>query len=74
MEILAELPKLGLADRREIFDRICAIEEHDLLAGGQPGTEEKALLDRELEDYRQNPDAGSTWQEVATRLRQSSCS
>ena len=31
MEILAELPKLELADRREIFDRICEIEERDLL-------------------------------------------
>ena len=72
MEILAELPKLGLADRREIFDRICEIEKRDLLAGGQPGAEERALLDKELEDYRRNPDAGSTWQEVETRLRQSS--
>ena len=63
---------MGLADRREIFDRICEIEEHDLLAGGQPGAEERALLDKELEDYRRNPDAGSTWQEVETRLRQSS--
>ena len=34
MEILAELPKLELADRREIFDRICEIEERDLLTGG----------------------------------------
>jgi hypothetical protein len=30
-EILAELPKLELEDRREIFDRICEIEERDLL-------------------------------------------
>ncbi len=72
VEILAELPKLDLTDRREIFDRICEMEERDLLAGGQPGAEERALLDRELEDYRKNPDAGSTWPEVEARLRQSS--
>ena len=68
MEILAELPKLEQADRREIFDRICEIEERDLLNGGATD-EEKALLDRELEDYRRNPEAGSSWNEVEARLR-----
>ncbi|MFZ0829319.1 MAG: addiction module protein [Verrucomicrobiia bacterium] len=71
-EILAELPKLELADRREIFDRICEIEERDLLQGGTPTAEEKALLDRECEEYRRNPEAGSTWNEVESRLRKPS--
>jgi putative addiction module component (TIGR02574 family) len=71
MEILAELPKLGLADRREIFDRICEMEERDLLTGGATD-EEKALLDRELEEYRRNPEAGSSWNEVEARLRKPS--
>jgi putative addiction module component (TIGR02574 family) len=65
------LPKLKLADRREILERICEIEERDLLAGGAT-SEEKALLDRELEEYRQNPEAGSTWSEVEARLRKPS--
>jgi putative addiction module component (TIGR02574 family) len=68
-EILLELPKLELADRREIFERICDMEESDLLNGSLPTAEEKALLDRELEAYRQNPEAGSTWAEVKARLR-----
>ena len=34
MEILTELPKLDLADRREIFERICEMEERDLINGG----------------------------------------
>ena len=67
--MLAELPKLDLADRREIFDRICEIEEQDLLGGNGATVEEKALLDRELEAYRQNPEAGSGWNEVEARLR-----
>jgi putative addiction module component (TIGR02574 family) len=71
MEILAELPKLGLEDRREVFDRICEMEERDLLTGGATD-EEKALLDRELEEYRRNPEAGSTWNEVETRIRKPS--
>ena len=71
MEILAELPKLELADRREIFDRICEMEERDLLTGGATD-DEKALLDRELEEYRRNPEAGSSWTEVEARLRKTS--
>ena len=71
MEILAELPKLELADRREIFDRICEIEERDLITGGATD-EEKALLDREFEEYRRSPEAGSSWNEVEARLRKSS--
>jgi putative addiction module component (TIGR02574 family) len=71
MEILAELPKLELADRREIFDRICEIEERDLITGGATD-EEKILLDRELEEYRGNPQAGSSWNEVEARLRKPS--
>ena len=68
-EILNELPKLGLRERREIFERIGEMEEQDLLKGGEPTAEEKALLDRELEEFRKNPQAGSTWEEVETRLR-----
>lgn len=71
MEILAELPKLELADRREIFDRICEIEERDLITGGATD-EEKKLLDHELEEYHHNPEAGSSWNEVEARLRKPS--
>lgn len=71
MEILAELPKLGVADRREIFDHLCDLEERDLL-NGSATPEEKALLDRELEEYRRNPDAGSSWKEVEPRIRKPS--
>jgi len=71
VEILAELPKLGVADRREIFDHLCDLEERDLLNGAAT-PEEKALLDRELEEYRRHPDAGSPWGEVEARIRKPS--
>jgi hypothetical protein len=67
-EILAELPTMDVADRREIFDRLCEMEEHDAL-NGVVTPEEKDLLDHELEEFRRNPDAGSTWQEVEARIR-----
>jgi putative addiction module component (TIGR02574 family) len=68
-EILQELPKLKAEERREIFERICEMEELELLNGAQPSAEEKALLDRELETYRANPNPGSSWPEVEARLR-----
>lgn len=70
-EILRELPKLKADERREIFERICEMEEMALLNGAEPSSEEKALLDSELESYRSNPDAGSSWPEVEARLRKS---
>ena len=68
-EILNELPKLALGELREIFERIGELEEQDLLKGGEPTAEEKALLDRELEEFHQSPQGGATWAEVETRLR-----
>ena len=45
------------------------MEEQDLLKGGEPTAGEKALLDRELEEFLRNAQAGSTWEEVEARLR-----
>ncbi len=69
-EILAELPRLQLADRREIFERICELEDRELANGSQPDAAEMALLDRELANFQDNPGAGSSWSEVEARLRQ----
>jgi putative addiction module component (TIGR02574 family) len=42
-----------------------------LLSGRvNPSDEEKALLDSELEDYSRNREAGSSWEEVKSRLMQ----
>jgi putative addiction module component (TIGR02574 family) len=68
-EILEELPKLKADEGREIFERICEMEEWALLNGSEPSAEEKAMLDRELEEHRANPEAGSSWDEVEARLR-----
>jgi putative addiction module component (TIGR02574 family) len=69
-EILKELPKLDSVELREIRDRIWQIEEEELLTGrALPTATEKKLLDRELDDYSRDPKAGSSWEEVETRLR-----
>jgi putative addiction module component (TIGR02574 family) len=68
-DILAELPNLERGDRQEILERIWDLEECDLLQGSEPSPEEKKLLDRELEEYQRNPNAGSSWEAVEARLR-----
>jgi hypothetical protein len=69
-EILAELPKLGIVERREIFERMCELADTDLINGEQPDAEEKALLDRELAELEKDPEAGFTWPEVEALIRQ----
>jgi hypothetical protein len=68
-EILEELPRLNAEELQEILERICEMEEVALLSGAGPSPEEKKLLDSELESYRSNPNAGSSWPEVKARLR-----
>jgi hypothetical protein len=69
-EILEELPKLNSVELREIRDRIWQLEEEELLSGrAKPSEEEKKLLDRELEDYSRNREAGSSWEEVKSHLK-----
>ena len=68
-DILQELPGLRHEERTEILERLCELEERDLMNGAGPTAAEKALLDAELEEYRRSPDAGSSWQEVQARLR-----
>jgi putative addiction module component (TIGR02574 family) len=51
-EILAEIPKLSFAERQELVRRAIEVEDNDLTA------EEKAVLDRRLEDFRRDPDSG----------------
>lgn len=68
-DILEELPNLARGDRREILERIWEMEEADLLKGIQLDADEKALLDREFEEYKANPTAGAEWKEIEPRLR-----
>lgn len=70
-EILDELPKLNLEDRRAIFNRLCEMEEQDVLAGVAT-PEEKNLLDQAWSEYQRNPDEGSTWEEVQARIHKPS--
>jgi hypothetical protein len=70
-EILEQLPKLDSVELREIRDWIWQIGEEELLSGrAKPSEEGKKMLDHELEDYSRNRNAGSSWEEVESRLKQ----
>ena len=69
-EILTELPRLTLAERDEIRLKLAEIDGEKWLDATDPLTDaEKALLDARLAAYEKDPDAGSSWDEVESRIR-----
>ena len=68
-EILAELPKLAPEERRQIYQRLCELQEQDLLNGAGPSDEEKKLLDAALAEYEKDGDRGRPWRQVLGDLR-----
>ncbi len=70
VEILEELPKLTSKERHEIRLRLAQLDGDGWLDTDDPLTDaEKALLEARLAAYEKDPDAGSSWAEVATRIR-----
>ena len=69
-EILEELPKLTKTERQEIRLKLAELDGEDWLIDDEPLTaEEKALLEARLAAYEKDPDAGSSWEEVESRIR-----
>jgi len=64
----ADILELSVAERiqmvEDIWDSIAAVPEAVPLSEDQ-----KKELDRRLEAYHQNPDAGSPWSDVKQRIR-----
>ncbi len=63
-EILAELPKLSVQDRREILEQLWRLEE-----AAEPSDAEKKLVHEAQAAYDANPSARAPWAEVEARLR-----
>ena len=70
-EILAELPKLEAEERTQVFERLCELQERDLLHGVGPTAEEKRLLDEALAEFERDGQQGDAWREVIRRLHAS---
>ena len=68
-EIMAEISKLKPADRAQVFERLCELQEEDLLQGGGPTEREKQLLDRALADFEHDRDPGVPWRDALRQIR-----
>jgi hypothetical protein len=68
-QLVAELAKSTPEERWEILETFWSPEEQANLDPGGPTEEEKALLDRETEEYENNPKIGAPWAKVEARLR-----
>jgi hypothetical protein len=71
-EILAELPNLKAEERTQVFQRLCELQEDDLLHGVGPTAEEKKLLDEALAEFQRDGNPGTPWREVLRRIGSSS--
>jgi hypothetical protein len=68
-EILAELPKLTAEELAEVQARLDELAGETWLDGGELTDTDRVALDAALAEYKKDPDAGSSWQEVEARIR-----
>ena len=68
-EIIAELPKLTTDELADVQARLDELAGEAWLDRGELSDADKAALDAALVEYKKNPDAGSSWQEVEARIR-----
>jgi putative addiction module component (TIGR02574 family) len=69
-EILEELPNLTKKERHEIRLKLAELDGDEWIDDDEPLTaDERALLDARLAAYSKDPDAGSSWEDVETRIR-----
>ncbi len=67
-EILEELPKLTAEERQQLFERLCELQELDLINGVVPTDEEKKALDAALAEYQRDRNPGPPWREALREL------
>jgi len=70
-EILAELPQLQADERQQVFERLCELQDDDLLHGVGPTIEEKKMLDHAFAEFQRDGNPGTPWREVVSRIRAS---
>ena len=68
-EILAELPHLKAEERTQVFQRLCELQDHDLLHGIGPSPMEKSILDDALAEFQRDGNLGTPWRETLRRIR-----
>jgi len=64
-----EVPKLKTEERTQVFERLCELQERDLLHGVGPTPEERKLLDQALADFERDDNPSVPWREVLRRVQ-----
>ena len=67
-EILAELPKLRADERNQLIQKLCELQEDDILRGQAPDPIEKKLLDDAFAEFERDGNPGTPWRDVLKRL------
>ena len=60
--------RISISMRAQIFQRLCELQEADLLNGAGPTAEERRMLDEALAEFRRDGDTGTPWRDVVARL------
>lgn len=68
-EILAQLPKLTIQELAQVQAKLDELAGETWLDDGELSEDDKAALDSVLSEYKKNPSAGSTWEQVEARIR-----
>ncbi len=67
-EILAELPRLNAEDRAQVLERLCELQDEDLLRGIGPTEAEKVILDDAQAEFECDGQTGTPWRETLRRF------
>lgn len=70
-EILAALPGLKVDERRQVFQRLCELQDVDVLKGSEPTEAEKRVLDQALAEFERDGNAGTPWRQSLNQIRRS---
>ena len=70
-EILAALPGLKADERRQVFQRLCELQDEDILQGVEPTADEKRVLDQALAEFERDGNAGTPWRQSLDQIRAS---
>ena len=68
-EILAQLPRLKAEERSQVFERLCELQEEDILHGIGPTEEEKIILDEALARFQHDGNPGTPWRQALRGIR-----
>jgi hypothetical protein len=68
-EILAALSTLRAEERSQVFERLCELQDADLIQGAAPTETEKRLPDEALAEFHNDGNRGLPWRDALRDIR-----